>query len=352
MEFKKYPSVENTYRKKTINLINEMGLDHDEWVVLNKVHGANFSVTFDDDEVKFAKRTSFLTDSDGNFNNYRSVFDPEMLSRLTASYQYLLLRYGKDNCPVTFCGEIAGGSYPHPETKKDPTATRTQKGVFYSPKNFFYLFDIIVDGEFIPHSIVEKIGIMNNLTFAEALFRGTFSECLAYENDFIDPIHKLFNLPTITEGECYEGTDKIKGTITEGVIIKPDQPRFFGNGSRVILKNKNKYFSESAGQKKRTPREPFFWSEEGAKIYSYLSLYINENRLKNVLSHGHEITQKDFGKIMGLLNKDVWGDFIKDHGDTFDSLEVVEQKKIKRQMGRWSADIIRPNFSNIIDGEY
>ena len=174
---------------------------------------------------------------------------------------------------------------------------------------------------------------------------------MKYPNDFKDETYKIFNLPEITEGPTYKGTDKIIGTITEGVVIKPVIPLFFGNGSRVILKNKNEFFSEST-KKKKTPRKPFEWSKEGAKLYSFLSTYITENRLKNVLSHGHTIGQKDFGKLMGLMSKDVWSDFIKDHGDSFECLEGKEQKRIKKSMNKWIADCIRPNFQNILDGEF
>jgi Rnl2 family RNA ligase len=353
-KFKKYPSIENSYRTKTIHYIEEYGYNSNniEWVVLNKVHGANFSITMEShDSYLFGKRTSFLNDNDHNFCNYKNVFDNRMLNKLSAAYEYLLMSTGLTKGTVTFCGEIAGGDYPHPDVKKDVNAIKVQKGVYYAPFNFFYLFDILIDDKFISHNLVEKIGLMFGFVYAEPLMKGTFAECLEYKNDIKDPIHKIFNLPEITEGSCYKDTDKIIGTITEGLVIKPNQSLFFGNGSRVILKNKNEYFSEST-KKKKTPRKPFEWSVEGAKIYSILSTYITENRLKNVLSHGHVIGQKDFGKLMGLMSKDTWNDFIKDHKDSFKCLEGKEQKRIKKSMNKWIADVIRPNFMNIIDGEF
>ena len=41
-EFTKFPSLENTYRQKEIDKIVMMEIK-DQWVVTEKVHGANFS---------------------------------------------------------------------------------------------------------------------------------------------------------------------------------------------------------------------------------------------------------------------------------------------------------------------
>lgn len=41
--FKKYNSIENSYRQKFLNYIVEQGKAAGEWTVSEKVHGANFS---------------------------------------------------------------------------------------------------------------------------------------------------------------------------------------------------------------------------------------------------------------------------------------------------------------------
>ena len=68
MKFKRYNSIENTYRTKTINTIAEQGKSGGEWVVEEKVHGANFSFWFDGN-LKTAKRSGFVGNDGENFFN-------------------------------------------------------------------------------------------------------------------------------------------------------------------------------------------------------------------------------------------------------------------------------------------
>ncbi len=348
MIFTKYPSIENSDRIKVIKYIEMLGIQNDEWVVLNKIHGSNASIYMDGFTTKIARKCGFIKD-DENFNNLDDVVNG-MKHNLKKAYRYLCYKYDVED--VTFYGELAGGDYPHPNTPKLPHAIRCQKGVFYAPFNFFYMFDIKVGGKFVNHDEVVYVGETFNILYAKPLFKGILKECLDYPNDFIDQLHKEFNLPSITEGDVYKGTDKIIGTITEGKVIKPNIDRLFGNGKRVILKDKNEFFSEASSKKKREPKDPHKWTVEGAELFSLLSTYITENRLRNVLSHGYDIGQKDFGKLMGIMNKDVWKDFLKYHDDRFNCLDVTEQKIIKKKLGKWTADLIRPHFCNIIDGEF
>ncbi len=337
-EFKKYPSIDNSYRSKTINQIIRQGFDKEEWIVLLKVHGANFSVWTDGKVIQPAKRTSFISE-DENFNSWDKVILP-LKDNFIKIFEYMKI-HGMVKDQAVFCGELAGGNYNHPDTKKYPQASKIQKGVDYAPFNFFFMFDIVCDDKFISHDDVINLGDYFGIIAAQGLLRGTFEECMQHSNEFPDPLHRLFGLPEVDDNVC------------EGIIIKPVVPRFFGNGSRVILKNKNDKFKENNGEKKnKVPREKHKWGVSGAKLYSLLSTYISENRLRNVLSHGLVITQKDFGKLMKEMNIDVWDDFYKDHSDEYDILELNEQKMIKKSMGPQVADLIRKDFQNIVDGEY
>ena len=335
-EFKKYPSIENSYRKKTIDYIIEQGFASDEWVVLLKAHGANFQLWTNGLIWNPAKRSSFIKESDGNFNNYQMIID-YYRDRLNAATQWLMVRY---NCEtVTFCGELLGGQYDHPDVKKFTNAIKVQKGVFYCPHNEFYIFDVKVDGMYVSHNVVEKLGMMFNLFVAEPLRRGSFMDCLCYQNMFPDPLYKRFGLPEIEDNFC------------EGVVIKPVVPKFFGNGSRVILKNKNELFTEKTA-KKKLPKKALSMSDDANNMAVDIVKYVTENRLRNVLSHGHTIGQKEFGKLLGLFAKDVWYEFNKDFSDDFNCLEILEQNQIKRILQKECGNTIRPEFQNIIDGEF
>ncbi len=326
MNFLKYPSIENVYRTKTINKIKDQGFSDGEWVVLNKIHGANFAFYSNGTKIKPSKRTGWMKESDGNFGNYIRVLSKYREQLLDAS-EYLTGMYGHPN--VTFMGELFGGFYPHPDVKKVPHSVRIQKGVFYCPHNDFYLFDIKVDNRYLPHDVVEYIGKTWILPYAKSLFKGTFDECINFNHDFEDKTYEYFGLPKIEGDNC-----------SEGVVIKPVISKFFNSGKRIILKSKNEKFLEKTAKKKRQPKKIHEWSVNGAKLYTEISTYITESRLSNVLSHGHVIGQKDFRKLSGLLNKDVFKDFMIDNGDAFKCLDITEQKMIKKGLDKMSSDLV------------
>lgn len=60
MEFKKFSSLENTYRQNLIDKVQYEGKDGGAWIVTEKIHGANFSFWCDGIEVKTASRTQFV----------------------------------------------------------------------------------------------------------------------------------------------------------------------------------------------------------------------------------------------------------------------------------------------------
>ncbi len=288
MIFKKFPSIENSYREKTISEIRKFGFHLYDWVVLNKVHGANFSIWYDGKELKCAKRTGFITDPNEKFYGYKDVVrDYEQRVKSTHLHFQNLLN---SEVELVLCGEIFGGSYPHPDVKCDIPSIKVQKGVYYCPHNDFYLFDIMVNGRFISHDDVVKIGNEFGFICAKPLFEGNFEDCMDYDPVFQDPTYKVFGFPPIEDNE------------SEGVVLKPNIPAFFPNGARCILKKKNPKFKEKTRKKKKVQKElPAHLKEKVENA----SQYITENRLRNVLSHGLEIGQKDFGKLIKAFLQDI-----------------------------------------------
>lgn len=344
LEFKKYPSIDRIDRKKTIDYIVQMGLDKDKWQVSLKVHGANFGIYYNGLDMESSKRSGFIVNSDGGFHNYQNVI-ANYQKNIYALYHYLNMT-GLSFKNMILYGELFGGQYDHPDVEKDPHASRVQKGVQYCPHNDFFLFDIVVDGMFLPKSYVHKAIYCFGFVGALPLFTGTFIECLEHSNEFPDPLHETFDLPRL-EGSAYEEN------VCEGVVVEPAVPKFFPSGSRVILKNKNDKFSEKASHKRMNKvQKPHEWTEEGKIAVDEVLQYITENRLRNVLSHIGEITQKDFGKVMGLFAQDVYKSYLTDCSDHFNTLDNKEQDMVKKEMQRECANCIRPNFRNILDGEY
>ena len=57
MDFKKYNSIENSYQIEFLNEIKEQGFNDLEYVVQEKVHGANLSFITNGKDIISAKRT-------------------------------------------------------------------------------------------------------------------------------------------------------------------------------------------------------------------------------------------------------------------------------------------------------
>ncbi len=342
MEFRKYSSIENSSRTKTVNYITETGNADGEWVSTLKIHGANYSIWTDGKDVKNGKRSGFIEGKSffGDFN-----FDYD--SNAKEMFAWLQDRLKSDKHGevgiLSIHGEIFGGCYDHPDVDRDPGATRVQKEVQYIPYNDFIVFDIKVDNMVLSHdqclSLCEKFGFNH----VPVLARGTFYDLMKIPVVFPDPLSVMMGLPKIDDNDA------------EGWVLKPVDPKFFRNGERIILKGKNPDFEEKNGGKRGKPPKPVYeLSDEGNRLKDELMTYLTENRLRNVLSHGdlEEVTQQSFGKLLGLFCMDAFSDFYKDNGVDYEALPKKERTITKKNMNRIAGDVIRPNFLNIIDGEF
>lgn len=336
MNFKKYSEIENTYQKAYLNKIVEHGLSDGLWCCTEKVHGSNMSFICDGENVSCAKRTEVLSLT-SNFFNFQQVFNENKAKVLAIAHGIKYVHPEVTN--VYIYGELCGGVYPHPDVPRVLNQSTVQKGVYYSPKNIFYAFDIRVEfapGEYVWYDWSEAVNLfeMTNMFYAKNLFIGSLDECLKYENTFNTTIPKLLGLPEIENNIC------------EGVVIKPlNEAKHFGNGERVILKNKNDKWTEKA-KAPRVPKIAGELTEEQIEKRSVISLFITENRLKNVLSKIGPVEAKDFPKIMKAFVEDISKDFSKEY-----DMEIYG-KEFGRFCGKAAADLIRKNFIDIINNDF
>ena len=335
MKFKRYASIDNSYRIKTIQFIREL-LPNKQFVVQEKLHGSNFAVYTDGNEVKYAKRSNFL--KEGNFNSYKKLD----LVTIEKSIKEIFTMF-KDLYPetkqISIHGEICGGSYPHDDVKVVQDVSRVQKEVLYSPNVEFFAFDIKIDDAPINMDKFFEVCEIYNIQHIPSLFQGTLEECLLYSNEYQTTIPKMLGLP------------KIEDNICEGNVIKPIIAANFDNGGRVVVKNKNEKFSERSGQK-GTPKPADPLPENILSMMELGNTYVCENRLRNVLSKIGEVTHKDFGMILGRMSKDVVEDFRIDYKEKLDELNKKENNKVIRYLNGKISMLIRENFDNIVDGEF
>ena len=291
--FKKYSSIENTYRQKTIDYISTEGLSGGQWAVSEKIHGGNFSFWYDGtDPIRCGKKTSLI----GETENF----------------------YGSQKVLADNADKI--------------------KALFLLLKETHTFIDIALDNILLDdievHSVLEKVGIFNG----RPLFTGTLQEALLYSNAFQTTIPARFGLPDLENNIC------------EGVVIKPVQPKYFSSGERVILKNKNERWSENT--KAPTVKTEVEWTGEGKVVFDAICDCLTENRLRNVISHLGTIDQKGFGKLLGEFTKDALEDYFKDNREAFEKLQKDEQKRITKMLGQVASNVIRPLFLDILDNTF
>lgn len=333
INFKKYSSIENSFNREFMEkVVAEMPADL-QYVVQEKVHGANTSFLCDGENVKFAKRTSMIEEGE-LFYNYLELLD-EYRERVLSLYCRLKEQY-PEMLSVSVFGEMFGGNYPHEDVKRIGRLSLIQKGVYYCPDHRFYGFDIYLhmadEGRFLPVDEANSLFETEGFFYAKSLFQGTLTECLQQSNRFQSRIAEWLGFPPIDDNIC------------EGIVIRPVVPMYLRNGARVLIKSKNERFAEKKGAKNRNrlPSVKPEYSNEMKALLEELSLYVTENRLANVVSHIGEVSlPKDFGRLMGALSKDAFEDFLKEHQSDFLDLAKNEQKALTKELTGLATQIIK-----------
>ena len=307
-EFKKFPSLENTYQTKPIQVAEELGLDKQQYIVTEKVHGANFSFHISMDsslyvEINCAKRSGWIEDGE-KFFNYKSVLE-KYRNRLENIFDAM-----SDDCEelVIFFFFFGGN---------------IQSGMCYKEDQDFIAFDMKIDG--VP---VDKLAMFNDLKTYEI-------PCVPLLGKF-DTLQEALNFTesfdSLLMREGFNGEDKHKEA--EGVVIEPVTPSWFPNGSRVYFKKKTERFLEKGGNKIK--KAPETLPKELESILTTSFEYINESRLQSVCSKIGEVTIKDIGKVMGLMTQDILLDMQKDE------IEIPENKKFMKLLQTEVQTFIRP----------
>jgi Rnl2 family RNA ligase len=333
LTFKKYSSIENTFDKAFMDQIRLERLDSLQYVVQEKVHGANCSFVTDGHTVQFAKRTEVLKPGEA-FYDYEELLE-RYRDRVLRLFQRIKAKYVDTESMLVY-GEMFGGKYPHPDVKNAPAVPNIQKGVYYSPVHEFYGFDIYVIGtESRRYFSVDETNTFfeeSGILYAKTLFRGTLDECLAHPNDFPSRIAGWLGLPPVEDNIC------------EGVVIRPVEPTYLSSGSRLILKSKNSKFAEKKAVKKRQPGlfvTPTY-SEALNEQLALTEAYVTENRLNNVISKiGRLAIPKEMGKLIGLFSKDILEDYLKEYASCYALLEKSEQKILNRHINKQASDLIK-----------
>jgi len=331
MEFKKYNSIENSYQNDFTSSIIEQGFGDLDFVVQEKVHGANLSFITNGQSIISAKRTELILDNEQFFNS--KLVQETYTDKILNLFKEVSEKFNTKS--LTIFGELFGGGYPHPDIAKDETAKLVQRGIYYNPTNDFFAFDIMLDNEKYldvetASQLLEKFGFIH----AKTLFKGTLKACLTFSNEFKTTIPQYYGLP------------QLDGNVCEGVVIRPIQPSFLRTGSRVLIKNKNEKWAENNNYidkaiLSKLLHEGEELSEEASFLCEEIYKLITQNRLTNLISKIGEINpKKDLGKVLGLYNKDALTDFFKTYKVRYDNLEKHESKSVNKFLNKHAGQLI------------
>lgn len=253
-------------------------LERVDWVVTEKIHGANFSFVFDGERIGYAKRKEMLAWTD-DFFAFQLVAD-----RLDGAVMRLFERVRADHpCEqAVVYGELFGGHYPHPGVPADARLQPIQTGIWYAPSVEFCAFDIAVEqgGQRRYLDFVEVVRHCEDcgVPYARPLHIGKLNQCLFFNTRFDSRVPGWLGLPEIAPN------------LVEGIVVKPATNLIISGPKgdiRPIFKIKNKEFAEEQFHEAQS----WSYQHDGSPASERLMFlvpevgrYLNANRLQSAIS--------------------------------------------------------------------
>jgi Rnl2 family RNA ligase len=280
-DFQGYEKMPDSIRKLGLDLQDTKLLDTVDWVVTEKIHGANFSFVFGGNELRYAKRKDFLlwTDDFFGFQLVAERLDHQIMSLFER------IRRDHDFSTAVVYGELYGGHYPHAAVTPDPRVQAIQTGIHYAPTVEYCAFDIAIspsaDAEgrrYLDYAqsiaYFEECGIPH----ARPLMVGKLNQALFFDTRFNSKVPATLGLPDIGPN------------LVEGIVIKPYRNIVVQGAKgemRPILKIKNKEFAEEQFHESQA----WSYTHEGATaterllfLVPELRRYITPQRLQSTFS--------------------------------------------------------------------
>jgi len=294
--FKEYTSIDNL-NPKAIQFLEKYGYTSPdrEWVIMEKIHGANFSFVTNGSAVMAAKRSGIISQHE-HFFGYKTVYDK--YEQDIIQLYHLLKEKNPHLSAIQVYGELFGGYYPEQKS----TGPAVQKGVYYHPSVEFLVFDIKIYPGIKPSQplflsqteINELLSNLSHLRAIPVMASGSFEVLAGTNPQFQTTVPTIFGLAPVPNN------------FAEGLVLKINEncPCYC---TRPIIKIKNSKFSET--KVKHIPK-PIV----DTKLINYFlekSLcYCTETRFHNVISKVGPSERLE--KIQGIFVADVLKDLEKD----------------------------------------
>lgn len=308
IEFKSYPSIENSIHKKVLDYILEHRpeLKTYQYILREKLDGCNIQFLFKPNQLMMVgKRTSFLTPDENFYDIWNTIKRYE--DDLDKIQQYC----NKQNKEIRVYGELYGQGI--------------QKRVNYGPLKYISLFDCYI--EEIPLNQVKFENWLNDLGIWHLL-----PPLICY----CDNLEQALRFKPIFKSRVYP--EAKEENLAEGVVLQP-----YGEGvnTRFLLKLKHPKFEEKKESEIKVPKvvneEDKAINTLNKKFYEY----INDNRLKSIFSKYGEIQNvNQIGTYIKYALEDAKADFLKDYGDSLTGFEKDNLKKVFN-VGSLIANLLR-----------
>jgi Rnl2 family RNA ligase len=304
--FKKYPSIENHYRQKHIDMWLEKfpELKDTNFIAQEKIHGANVQLIFDNGEFSHVGSRNEIIEPGTKFYNVW-----EAIGKLkTETELFPAISEYFPNQSVVLYGELFGGG--------------VQKGVWYGKEQRILFFDMAVDGRLLPYCDFECLLLFEGLTDIAA-------PIVAY----IMPLDQALNLDTnfnsLLTPDGYDDPN-----ICEGIVIKPWELNVIDEcGSPFYIKKKNDEFKEK--QKISKPKVMKDVDPRISELQAEFESYLTDSRLQNVFSKEGEIDDHSkIGHYIKLVMADAREDFEKDFQSEILGLSKEDQRFIFSSGGK------------------
>lgn len=317
-EFRKYSSIENSYRGKHIDRWTSRypELYDCEYIATEKIHGSNFSVNiFNEDgviDVIFGKRTALLSPEDAFFDHQNTMNQEKeklLIERLS--------NYVKDNNmnSMRVYGELFGQGVQKFDYLKIDTKN----------KKTFRVFDIIIN----ERTLTPKQAIALLMTLR---CEDMYVPIMGFFHKLQDALDMDINfISNFSSDECKYPA--------EGVVIRPfeDDISYIDKDTNkdisLVLKKKNEEFGDKNSKKEKVvvkERSPEF-----NKLFNEYTSLITPARIESAFSkHGKIEDPSQIGKYIKIVLEDCKEDFFKDYLDEFKFLSDDEKKGMFATTGR------------------
>jgi Rnl2 family RNA ligase len=324
-EFSGYEKMPDSLKKLRLHENELSKMDKMKWVVTEKIHGANFSFSYENGNLKYAKRREYLNWSDDFFGF--QIVAARLENRLFRLFEYLETTF--PGLRYILYGELFGGQYPHPEVQPVEHVQAIQTGVYYAPGIHFCAFDIAVvyeDGTkyYLDYETTVSYLDQFEIPYIKPLFIGKFNEATNFNLRINSSVPKEMGLP------------ELEHNLIEGVVIKPYHQKDNDTLSqRPIIKLKNPEFDEEEkfhkAEKWSLIPDLSSKSENLSFITDELRTYISKNRMESVISKVGALDLKNLSRISEIKSEflqDVLTDFNENNSNLLEELTAEDKKWI------------------------